>query len=212
MTGGAVASSSKKRNWLIVAAVSVIAVLGVSILVANSSGSGKVAKESLASTTEERTSTTEELILSDSQFLEQQVDSIGVSVEYNGQELMIRLHPFSGAPQQAPSPAVFTQLDGYLEVTENPGRPALGSCDDEDYLFERENSTLAQICSGVDPNWMEAETWLTLSVVSGDYGLSVVTTWSELWAEAQQGAVWEPSFETPRRIFCCSPTRTERLG
>ena len=42
MTGGAVASSSKKRNWLIVAAVSVIAVLGVSILVANSSGSGKV--------------------------------------------------------------------------------------------------------------------------------------------------------------------------
>lgn len=42
MTSGAVATSSKKRNWLIVAAVSVIAVLGVSLLVANSSGSGKI--------------------------------------------------------------------------------------------------------------------------------------------------------------------------
>jgi predicted Ser/Thr protein kinase len=41
-TSGAVATSTKKRNWLIIAAVSVIAVLGVSILVANSSGSGKV--------------------------------------------------------------------------------------------------------------------------------------------------------------------------
>ena len=35
-------ATSKKRNWLIVAAVSVIAVLGVSLLVANTSGSGKI--------------------------------------------------------------------------------------------------------------------------------------------------------------------------
>ena len=42
MTRTAVATSSKKKNWLIFAAVSVIAVLGVSLLVANSSGSGKI--------------------------------------------------------------------------------------------------------------------------------------------------------------------------
>jgi serine/threonine protein kinase len=36
------ATSSKKRNWLVIAAVSAVAILGVSLLVSNSSGSGKV--------------------------------------------------------------------------------------------------------------------------------------------------------------------------
>lgn len=38
----AAATASRKRNWLVVASVAAVAVLGVSLLVANSSGSGKV--------------------------------------------------------------------------------------------------------------------------------------------------------------------------